>query len=90
MEIIVNPKASEWILKQPWLSQFIDNSIAASNSPRTILSYLLGTESSNTVNDAFYWANTPEGSAFWSNIDDEIEEASGKEDWDDFDAYIGI
>lgn len=90
MEIIVNPKASEWMLKQPWLSQFVDNCIAACDSPDEILSYLLGAESPDTVNAAFLWAKTPEGSIFWSNINNDMKEASEKEDWDDFDTTIEI
>lgn len=90
MEIIVNPKASEWILKQPWLPQFINNCIAAKNSPEQILFYLLGAESPSTVNGAFSWAETPEGRDFWSKIDDEMFKVSEKEDWDDFDTTIEI
>lgn len=90
MEIVVNPKASEWILKQPWLSQFINNCIAAKDSPSQILSYLLGTESANTVNDGFIWSHTPEGGKFWAKIDGEIEDTSVKEDWDDFNTTIEI
>ena len=90
MEICVNPKASEWILKQPWLPQFVNNCIAAYCSPNEILSYLLGAESDSTVNAAFFWAKTPEGSIFWSNIDNDMEEASEKEDWNDFDTTIEI
>lgn len=90
MEIDVNPRASEWILKQPWLPQFIDNCIEVGNPPDAILSYLLGTESANTVNDGFIWSHTPEGSLFWSKIDSEIEEAREEEDWDDFDTTIEI
>lgn len=90
MEIYVNPKASEWILKQPWLPQFIDNCIARDTSPAKILSYLLGMKSSNTVNSALYWAGTPEGRDFWENIDEEMERASEEEDWDDFDTTIEI
>lgn len=78
MEIDINPKASEWILKQPWLPQFINNCIAANDSPEQILSYLLGTESPGTVNDAFWWAYTPEGRDFWSKIDDEMFEVGEK------------
>lgn len=73
MEIIVNPKASEWILKQPWLSQFVNNCIAACDSPNEILSYLLGAQSANTINAGFIWSKTPEGKNFWWNIADEIE-----------------
>lgn len=90
MEVIVNPKASEWMLKQPWLSQFVDNCIAAYNSPDQILRYLLGTESDNTVNDGFHWMSTPEGGQFWSDIDDEIVDACEKEHWEDFDTTIEI
>lgn len=90
MEIDVNPKASEWILKQPWLPQFINNCIAADNSPEQILLYLLGEESDNTINDGFLWANTPEGNEFWSNIDDKIVDVSEKENWEDFDTTIEI
>lgn len=90
MEIYINPKASEWILKQPWLSQFVDNCIAAGNSPVMILSYFLGAESGNTVNDGFLWSNTPEGSEFWSRVDDEMGKVSNEEDWDDFDSIIEI
>lgn len=90
MEIIVNPKASEWMLKQPWLPQFIDNCIEAYNPPDLILSYLLGTESANTINDGFLWSHTPEGGDFWTKIDSEIEDASVKENWDDFDTLIEI
>lgn len=90
MEIDVNPRASEWILKQPWLPQFIDNCIEVGNPPDAILSYLLGTESANTVNDGFIWSRTPEGSLFWSKIDSEIKEACEEEDWDDFDTTIEI
>lgn len=90
MEIIVNPKASEYILKQPWLSQFVDNCIAAENSPAMILSYFLGTESANTVNDGFFWSNTPEGSEFWNRVDGEMEEVCDKENWDDYDTTIEI
>ena len=90
MEVIVNPKASEWILKQPWLSQFINNCIAAKNSPEQIFYYLLGTESDNTVNDGFHWMNTPEGGQFWSDIDDKIIDVSEKEHWEDFETTIEI
>lgn len=90
MELCVNPKASKWILKQPWLSQFVDNCIAAKNSPAMILSYFLGMESANTVNDGFLWSNTPEGSEFWNRVDDEMEEVSNEEDWDDSDIIIEI
>lgn len=90
MEIIVNPKASEWILKQPWLSQFINNCIAAKNSPEQILYYLLGADSPSTVDDAFFWANTPEGRDFWNKIDDEMIDVSKEESWKDFDTIIEI
>lgn len=90
MEININPKASEWILKQPWLSQFIKNCVAANNSPDMILAYLLGTETDNTVSDAFHWMSTPEGREFWSHIDDEIIDASAEEHWEDFDTTIEI
>ena len=90
MEIEVNPKASKWILKQPWLPQFINNCIAEKNSPEKILSYLLGEESSGTVCDAFSWEDTPEGRDFWSKIDNEMFEVSEKENWDDFDTTIEI
>lgn len=90
MEITVNPKASAWILKQPWLPQFINNCVAAYNSPEQILHYLLGKESPSTVNSAFYWAKTPEGKDFWSKIDDEMLEVAEKEDWDDFETTIKI
>ena len=90
MKLCVNPKASEWILKQPWLSQFVDNCIAAENSPATILSYFLGTESDNTVNDGFHWMSTPEGGQFWSDIDDEMIDVSEKEHWEDFETTIEI
>lgn len=90
MEIDVNPKASAWILKQPWLSQFINNCITADNSPEQILRYLLGTESYNTVNDGFIWINTPEGGQFWAKIDDEMIDVSAEEHWEDFDTTIEI
>lgn len=90
MELIVNPKVSEWILKQPWLPQFINNCVAADNSPKQILCYLLGTESDNTVNDGFHWMNTPEGGQFWSDIDDEIIDVSAEEHWENFDTIIKI
>lgn len=90
MEIIVNPKASEWILKQPWLPQFINNCVATYNPPDQILRYLLGTESDNTVNDSFHWMNTPEGVQFWSDIDDEMMDAGAEEHWEDFETTIEI
>lgn len=90
MEMIVNPKASEWILKQPWLSQFVDNCIARGTPPDIILAYFLGKESFNTVNNAFYWADTPEGRDFWEDIDDEMAKVSDKENWNDSDIIIEI
>lgn len=90
MEVAVNSKASEWILKQPWLSQFIDNCTADGDSPEVILFFLLGQDSSSTVNNAFIWSDTPEGSAFWSNINDEMSEVGEYENWDDFDTTIEI
>ena len=90
MELIVNPKASEWILKQPWLSQFINNCVAADNPPDQILRYLLGTESYSTVNDGFHWMSTPEGGQFWSDIDDEMIDVGAEEHWEDFDTIIEI
>lgn len=90
MKIIVNPKASEWILKQPWLSQFVNNCIAAGDSPTEILSYLLGVGSTDIINFGFIWVKTPEGRDFWSNIDDEIKKVCEKEDWDEFDTTIEI
>lgn len=90
MEIDVNPRASEWILKQPWLPQFIDNCIEVGNPPDAILSYLLGEESPDTVHGAFYWARTPEGRDFWNKINDEEIEVYEKEGWDDFNTTIEI
>lgn len=90
MKIGVNPKASEWILKQPWLSQFVDNCVAIETSPDRILAYLLGAESYSTIFNAFTWSSTPEGEDFWSEIDDEIEEVSEEEDWGEFDTTIEI
>lgn len=90
MEIIVNPKASEWILKQPWLPQFINNCVATDNSPKQILRYLLGEESYNTVYQAFLWSDTPEDTHFWSKIDDEMSKVGEEEDWDEFDIMIEI
>lgn len=83
MEIQVNPKASEWILKQPWLSQFVDNCVAIKTPPDMILAYLLGTESYSTIFSAFPWSYTPEGGDFWSKIDNEISKVSKEENWDD-------
>lgn len=90
MEMNVNPKVSEWILKQPWLPQFVNNCIAIETSPDEILSYLLGAGSSDTLTGAFNWGCTPEGMYFWDKIDDEMLEVSEKEDWDDFDTTIEI
>lgn len=90
MEIDVNPKASEWILKQPWLSQFVDNCVVYGLSPQEILFYLLGQSTNYTINDAFRWSKTPEGRDFWSKIDNEILEVSEEENWDDFDTIIEI
>lgn len=90
MEVDVNPKASEWILKQPWLSQFVDNCIADGNSPVEILFFLLGQASYYTIVDAFNWGDTPEGRDFWSEIQDEILRVSEDENWDDFNTTIEI
>ena len=90
MELRVNPKASEWILKQPWLSQFVNNCIADKTSPDMILAYLLGGESHGTIWSALTWSHTPEGGDFWSKIDDEIKEVSEGEDWGEFDTTIEI
>lgn len=90
MEIDVNPKASEWILRQPWLSQFIDNCIAYGDSPQEILFFLLGQDTNHTINDAFLWVDTPEGGDFWSKIDREILEVSKDENWDDFNTCIEV
>lgn len=90
MKIDVNPKASEWILKQPWLSQFVDNCVAIKTSLEVILAYLLGAESYSTIWSAFHWSHTPEGGDFWSKIDDEIQKVSEREDWGEFDTTIEI
>lgn len=90
MKISVSPKASEWILKQPWLSQFVNNCVANKRAPNRILAYLLGAESYSTIFNAFTWSSTPEGEDFWSEIDDEIEEVSEEEDWGEFDTTIEI
>lgn len=90
MKIGVNQKASEWILKQPWLSQFVDNCVAIKTPPDMILAYLLGTESYSTIFSAFTWSHTPEGGDFWGKIDDEIEDVSEEEDWGEFDTTIEI
>lgn len=90
MKLIVNPKASAWILKQPWLPQFINNCVAADNSPEQTLRYLLGEKSDNTVNDGFHWMSTPEGGQFWSDIDNEITDVSAEEHWEDFETTIEI
>lgn len=84
MEIDVNPKASEWILKQPWLSQFVNNCIAYGDSPKAILFFLLGQDIGYTIDNAFKWSETPEGGAFWSEIDDEISNVSANEHWEAF------
>lgn len=90
MEVAVNSKASEWILKQPWLSQFVDNCIANKTSPDGILAYLLGKESYSTVFQAFSWSSTPEGKNFWGKIDGEMLDVGEVEDWDKLDTIIEI
>lgn len=90
MELIVNPKVSEWILKQPWLSQFVDNCIAIGDSPDEILYYLLGAESANTIDASFIWSKTPEGRDFWGNLNDEIKEVCEEEHWNEFTTAIEI
>lgn len=90
MKIDVNPRASEWILKQPWLSQFVNNCIANKTSPDGILAYLLGEESYSTVYQAFSWSGTPEGGDFWNKIDDEMSKVGEEEGWDEFDTIIEI
>lgn len=90
MEIDVNPKASEWILKQPWLPQFVNNCIAIKTPPDEILAYLLGAESYSTIYSAFRWSCTPEGGDFWSKIDDEISDVGVEEGWEDFNTTIEI
>lgn len=90
MEVDVNPKASEWILKQPWLSKFVDGCIADGNSSVEILFFLLGQASSYTIEDAFNWSNTPEGGGFWNEIHAEILKVSEDENWDDFNTTIEI
>lgn len=90
MEIDVNPKVSEWILKQPWLSQFVNNCIARGDSPEEILFFLLGQDSTCTIDDAFIWKDTPEGSAFWGKINDEMSEVGEDENWEYFDTTIEI
>lgn len=90
MKVTVNPRVSEWILKQPWLPQFINNCIAANNSPAIILFYLLGSEASSMINGAFLWMGTPEGHNFWNKIDQEKIDVGKKEHWNDFDTTIEI
>ena len=90
MIIDVNPKASEWILKQPWLPRFVNNCIAIETSPDVILAYLLGGESHSTIWSAFTWSDTPEGGDFWSKIDDEMSEVGEEEGWNEFDTTIEI
>lgn len=90
MNVDVNPKTSEWMLKQPWLSQFVNNCIAGGSSPKRILLFLLGQHIDYTISEAFCWGNTPEGDDFWSKIDDEIIEVSAKENWDDFYTSIEV
>lgn len=90
MEIDVNPKASEWILKQPWLSQFVDNCVAYGHTPEDILLYLLGQSSVCTIDFAFSWGRTPEGAHFWGEIDNEMSEVSQDECWEYFDTTIEI
>lgn len=80
-EITVNPKASEYIMKQPWLKAFIKNAIKDGKTPSDILRALLGENGSYTVDFMFIWNNTPEGSSFWSKIDSEMELVSEQEDW---------
>lgn len=90
MEIDVNPKASEWILKQPWLSQFVNNCIARGDSPQDILCFLLGQDSSCTIYNAFIWEDTPEGQTFWGKIDNEMSKVGEDENWEGFYTTIEI
>lgn len=81
-EITVNPKASEYIMKQPWLKAFIKNAIKEGKTPSDILRALLGENGGCTIDYMFIWKNTPEGSIFWGKIDYEMKLVSEQEDWE--------
>ena len=90
MKITVNPKTSEWILKQSWLPQFINNCINEDVSPAKILHLLLGGYEVDTIYEAFIWTDTPEDSIFWASIDKKMNEACKREDWHDSNTTIEI
>lgn len=90
MECAVNSKVHEWLLSQPWIGQFIDNLRNEGAKPQDILSFLLGREGENTIGNAFYWNDTPEGHDFWDEKDLQLTELWEEDEWSKNSVYIKI
>lgn len=90
MECEVNSKVNKWLLSQPWIEQFINNLRYEGCDPEDILSFLLGGEGKGTIDNAFYWKDSPEGEEFWSDKDSELAELWEENEWGKSTVYIEI
>lgn len=90
MEVYVNPKVSEWLLKQPWRSEFIDHYMKSNyNNTSLMLKTLLGGDYDGSINN-FFWLQTPEGDKFWSDLDTELHDLYENGNWEEEDAAIEV
>lgn len=90
MEYEVNSKVHEWLLSQPWIGQFIDNLRNEGAEPQDMLLILLGDKGKGTIDNAFYWEDTPEGRNFWSEKDSEFIDLWEENEWGKHSVHIKI
>lgn len=90
MKCAVNSKVNKWLFSQPWIGQFTDNLRNGNLDPEDKLSLLLGGKGKGTIDYAFCWEDSPEGTKFWSDKDSEFVELWKENEWGKSTVYIEI
>lgn len=81
MKCAVNSKVNRWLLSQPWIGQFIDNLRNENWEPKDVLLFLLGEEGPTTIDNAFFWGDSPEGENFWGDKHSELMNLWEENEW---------
>lgn len=62
----------EWLEKQEWYPQFVENMINLRETPYDLI--LAGEEGFNTIISSFMWCLTSEGTDFWTKVDEKFRD----------------
>lgn len=67
----------DWLKEQSWYADYVFNCVKKATNLNDTIKHLEkaldGNLGINTINGAFYWAETPQGHVFWMKINDEFK-----------------